>query len=222
MTPNRPRLLDLFCCQGGASQGYRDAGFDVIGVDLDPQPKYAAHFGADRFVQADALEYLVEHGHEFAAIHASPPCQGYSLTQRIQRRAHPMLIDKVRDLMRWIGVPYVIENVRAARWAMIDPVELCGCAFGLHTYRPRLFESSFPVEVPPCLPHTGVTVKMGRPVAPGDYYHAVGNYNGGRYVREDMGVPWMNRDGVRECIPPVYARHVGAHLLAHVLGEEAA
>jgi DNA (cytosine-5)-methyltransferase 1 len=213
----RPRLLDLFCCQGGASAGYVAAGFDVVGVDLDPQPRYPYEF-----VQADALDYLVQHGHEFDAIHASPPCQGYSLTQRIQRNAHPMLIDKVRDLARWTGRPYVIENVRAARWAMLDPVELCGCVFGLHTYRPRLFESSFPISVRPCAPHASETVKMGRPLRDGDWYHAVGNFSNVSYVRADLGVPWMNRDGIRECVPPAYTEHVGRALLAHLAVAERA
>jgi DNA (cytosine-5)-methyltransferase 1 len=30
------------------------------------------------FVQADAFEYVKEHGREFDVIHASPPCQGYA------------------------------------------------------------------------------------------------------------------------------------------------
>lgn len=83
----RPRLLDLFCCQGGAAMGYYRAGFDVTGVDIAPQPRYPF-----AFVQGDALEYVAAHGHEYDAIHASPPCQAYSKTQRIQGNQHPDLI----------------------------------------------------------------------------------------------------------------------------------
>jgi DNA (cytosine-5)-methyltransferase 1 len=210
----RPVLLDLFCCQGGASAGYVAAGFDVVGVDLAPQPRYPF-----KFVQADALEFLAAHGHEFDAVHASPPCQGYSDCQRIQGRAHDLLIDKVRDALNDLGVPWVIENVEGARWALLDPVMLCGAALGLRTYRHRLFESNVPLTVPEHIPHAAVQVKMGRPLREGDWYHAVGNFSNVPYVRADLGVPWMSRDGIRECIPPVYAEFIGAQLLAQLQSE---
>lgn len=206
---SRPRLLDLFCCQGGASAGYVQAGFDVVGVDIDPQPRYPY-----RFVQGDAVAYLAAHGAEFDAIHASPPCQGYSNAQRIQQRDHPMLIEVVRDLLTGLGRPWVIENVMGA--PLVDPVLLCGTMFGLRTYRHRIFESSVPIPEPLHFEHTQRQIKMGRPVREGDFYQAVGNFSNVAYARKDMGVPWMNRDGIRECIPPVYARHVGASLLSLV------
>jgi len=204
---SRPRLLDLFCCQGGASAGYARAGFDVLGVDINPQPNYPYPF-----VQGDAVYYLRAHGGDFDAIHASPPCQGYSNAQRIQKREHPMLIDVVREALVWLGRPYVIENVEGA--PLKDPVTLCGAMFGLRTYRHRLFESNVPIAVPAHPVHVERQVKMGRPVRPGDFYQAVGNFSNVGYARDDMGVPWMNRDGIRECIPPAYAEHVGRALLA--------
>lgn len=213
----RPRLLDLFCCQGAASAGYVAAGFDVVGVDLFPQPRYPFDF-----VQADAVEYLREHGGEFDAVHASPPCQRFSKAQRIQGNDHPDLIGPTREVLLELGLPYVIENVEDARPELIDPVTLCGASFGLHTYRHRLFESSFPVWTPTHEPHKQKTVKMGRPLTPGDFYHAVGNFTNVEYVRQDMQVPWMNRDGIRECIPPAYTEFIGHQLMAHITGQQIA
>ena len=110
-----PVLLDLFCGAGGAAVGYHRAGFDVIGVDLRPQPSYPF-----RFVQADALEYLAAHGRDFDAIHASPPCQHYTVARKIHDSGdrHPDLVDAVRARLVAVGVPWVIENVVGVRWAI--------------------------------------------------------------------------------------------------------
>lgn len=208
---SRPRLLDAFCCQGAASKGYSDAGFDVVGIDIDPQPRYPYEFEL-----GDAVQFIRDHGHEFDVIHASPPCQRYSKAQRIQGREHPDLIAATRAALLAVGVPYVIENVEEARAELINPAMLCGAAFGLRTYRHRLFEVNIHLEVPLHYEHTVRTVKMGRAVQPGDFYHAVGNFSGVDYIREDMGVPWMNRDGIRECIPPLYAEFIGSQLIEHL------
>lgn len=206
------KLLDVFCCQGGAGAGYHFAGFDVVGVDLSPQPRYPF-----KFIQADAVEYIRAYGHEFDFIHASPPCQRYSATQRIQGNEHPDLIAPTRDAIRAAGVPGVIENVPDAEPELIDPVVLCGAAFGLRTYRHRLFEPiGWELSQPDHEPHTQKTVKMGRPIQPGDFYHAVGNFTNVGYARSDMNVPWMSRDGVRECIPPVYSTYVGRKFVENV------
>lgn len=212
---SRPRLLDLYACQGAASAGYVAAGFDVLGVDLFPQSRYPYEF-----VQGDAVEFLREHGHEFDAVHASPPCQRFSKAQRIQGNDHPDLIGPTREVLLELGIPYVIENVEDARPELLDPVTLCGASFGLHTYRHRLFESNLTLEVPEHAPHVQKTVKMGRPLQSGDFYHAVGNFQQVEYVRQDMQVPWMNRDGIRECIPPSYTEFIGAQLMAHLQGRE--
>lgn len=210
----KPRLLDLFCCQGGASAGYAAAGFEVFGVDIEPQPRYPYEG-----LQADALDYLryeVNAGEVFDAIHASPPCQAHSNAQKIQGREHPELIGPIRELLQQTGLPWVIENVPGA--PLNDPIELCGSMFGLRTYRHRLFESNVPLTAPRHPRHLAPTVKMGRPVIEGDWYHAVGNFSNVGYVRRDLGLPWMNRDGLRESIPPVYAEYIGRHLMAAVEG----
>jgi DNA (cytosine-5)-methyltransferase 1 len=208
-----PRMLDLFCCQGGASRGYAEAGWEVIGVDLDPQPRYPYEF-----IQADALQVLdAVRFLRVDAIHASPPCQGYSDAQRLRGNEHPMLIDDVRRGLVASGLPYVIENVPGAKDELVDPVMLCGAMFPeLGVYRHRYFETNWPLEAPAHPPHVEPQVKMGRPPKPGERIQVVGNFSGVEFARGAMGMPWANRDGLREAIPPAYARHVGEHLAAHL------
>jgi DNA (cytosine-5)-methyltransferase 1 len=208
-TPNGYRALITYCCQGGDSMGWHLAGFDVTGVDKDPQPRYPFPF-----IQGDAIEYIKAHGHEYDLIAGSPPCQYYTLCQRIQGREHPALIPPTREAMQSTGRPWVMENVEEARPELRDPVMLCGASFGLHTYRHRLFESPLPLASPEHRPHEHRTVKMGRPLQEGDWYHAVGNFSNVPYVKRDMGVEWMSRDGIRECIPPAYTLFLGEQVAA--------
>lgn len=216
-TRTRPRLLDLFCCQGGAAKGYAEAGFDVTGIDIAPQPRYPY-----RFVQAEAVAFVREHGGDFDVIHASPPCQHYSRAQKIQHRTHPDLIDPTRAALEATGRPWVIENVEEAAAQLRDPVTMCAAAFGMRTYRHRLFETRGFTFTPPQHPaHQAPLTKMGRPRAAGHFAHYVGNFSGVAEARTDMSVPWMNRDGIRECIPPTYTQWIGTAAL-HTLLEVAA
>ena len=203
-------LLDAYCCQGGMTSGYQDTGFVVFGVDIDVQPRYCGDF----FVRENAIYFIRTYGHLFDAISASPPCQDYSLTQRIVDNDFPRLISPTRDALIATGRPWVIENVVGARADLIDPIELCGRSFGLNTYRHRLFEFGdwAGPEAPKHPWHDQKTVKMGRELKPGDFYHAVGNFQQVEYVRQDLNLPWMNRDGLRECAPRQYAQYIGVHL----------
>ncbi|MFJ8463081.1 methyltransferase domain-containing protein [Streptomyces swartbergensis] len=208
---HQPTLLDLYCCQGGAGKGYADAGFDVTGVDKDPQPRYPF-----RFVQADAIAYVLEHGAQYDFIHASPPCQHDSECQRIQGNTHPDLIAPTRAALETTGRPWVMENVKGAVPKLREPVMLCGPMFGVETYRHRYFETGggFTLGQPQHPAHLVPQAKMGRPVPPGHYGQFVGNFSGVDLARLVMGVPWMNRDGIRECIPPAYTEHIGRAALA--------
>lgn len=230
---NRPVLLDLYCCQGGASHGYADAGYTVLGVDRDAQPRYPFPF-----LQMDALEalriLLAGEALMFArsplgvplfvwlsditAIHASPPCQAHTKAWKLNKREHPRLIAPTRVLLAATGKPYVIENVEEAQGELINPVMLCGESFELETYRHRLFETNWGLEAPEHLPHIARTTKMGRPYVPGEYMHVVGNFSGVDHGRRIMGMPWANRDGLREAIPPAYAEYVGRQLMREVVG----
>jgi DNA (cytosine-5)-methyltransferase 1 len=204
----KPRLLDLFCCAGGAGVGYSRAGFDVVGVDIDPQPRYPFEFH-----QADALKFLMEHHQEFDVFHASPPCQAFTNAQKIQKNDHPDYVAAIRNAFDLIGKPYVIENVPGA--PLKNPVELCGAMFeGLRTYRHRLFETSFPVMgLPYHQPHLARTAKMGRRPAPDEFMHVVGNFSGVQEGRVAMGIDWMTRDELREAIPPRYTETIGWNLM---------
>ena len=217
MSPRRPQIPDLFSKAGGASMGYHLAGFDVIGVDHELQPRYPFEF-----VQGDAIEFIKARGHEFDAVVASPPCQRFSKAQRIQKREHPDLVTPLREVLLNLGVPYVIENVPPdsdAGPALIDPVELCGCMFPeLNVYRERLFEfGNWPgIPQPEHAEHAEPLVKMGRPPRPGHRMHVVGNFSGAAAAREAMGIGWMTRDELREAIPPAYTRLIGEALMSHL------
>lgn len=210
----RPRLLDLFCGAGGASMGYYLAGFDVVGVDIARRGRYPFPY-----FQADALEFVETFGWQFDAIAASPPCQAFTNAQRIRQNEHPDLITPLRPLLEESGRPWVIENVEGA--PLIDPVLLCGSMFaGLRTYRHRLFEASFPLDQPEHREHVAPLTKMGRPPVEGEFMHLVGNFSGAAEGRKAMRMPWANRDGLREAIPPDYTQWVGARLLLELEPEE--
>lgn len=218
----RPLLLDLFCCEGGAATGYHRAGFDVIGVDLEPQPLYPFEF-----VRGDALRELgrvLDGAHPYrrvAAIHASPPCQSYSTMANRHGSAEPELIDDVRDLLAQTWVPWVIENVVGARPHMQGPIMLHGGHFGLNLYRPRLFESNVMLMAPPPAgrPRDAVAVygrredrRLLRRRADGSELRAASLEE----AREAMGMPWASWNGCREAIPPAYTEFIGSQLLDHI------
>jgi site-specific DNA-cytosine methylase len=136
----RPRLLDTFCCEGGAGEGYRRAGFEVIGVDIDPQPRYPFEF-----IRADAMELLADATFlaGFDAIHASPPCQAYAnvTAWRGDRSTHPDLLQPVLDLLGAQDRPWIVENVEGA--PLRPDYILCGSQFGLRIRRHRWFQTSW-------------------------------------------------------------------------------
>lgn len=219
---NRPLMIDLYCKQGGTSMGYWRAGWDVVAVDKDPQPRFPEREGL-MFVQADALAFIREHGLHYLgrrvlARAGSPPCQFHSKTQRIRGRVHPELITKTRAEFEQLPGPYIIENVPEARPFMRDPVTLCGPMFGLDGIsRDRLFEAGggLTLDAPPCPGHPAHT-KMGRPPEPGRPMHVVGNFSDVEEARRRMGIDWMTREGLREAIPPAYTEFLGRQMLAAV------
>lgn len=215
----RPKALDLFCCAGGASVGLHRAGFDVVGVDIDPQPHYPFEFH-----QADALTFPLD-GFDF--IWASPPCQAYTAAKSLQKRDNPKLIDPIRARLIAAGVRYAIENVPGA--PLINPTVLCGLTFGLRVKRHRLIETNFPVMTAPCPKghHGDWLIVFG--------WSALRRSNGsgtgpkkdrgktkGKSVPHDeacaaMGVDWkVTRRELSESIPPAYGEHVGRAALEYM------
>lgn len=193
--------------------GYHRAGFEVVGVDINPQPRYPFEFH-----QADALEFLAEHGHEFDAIHASPPCQAYSRASQARRNQgheYPDLLSATRDGLNAAGLPWVIENVPGA--PMRPDYKLCGCQFGLDLRRMRWFETSWEgMDLrPPCFhPYPVVSVVgLGTPTWVRErlgYNPTISDY------RRAMGIDWMNRGELSQAIPPAYCQFIGRHLMAAI------
>lgn len=213
------KLLDLFCCAGGAGYGYSLAGFDVTGVDVNPQPRYPFPF-----VQADALHYLAEHWSEYDAIHASPPCQSYTPLGALHPdKVYPDLVGATRGLLQLTGRPWVIENVMAAPLDKGRSITLCGGMFGLRTYRHRRFESNVELVPPPHPKHVIRTATKQRRQRWEEGWHVSITGDVGTYLGpEAMGIDWMSGNELCEAIPPAYTRNIGAQLLAHISQEAAA
>jgi DNA (cytosine-5)-methyltransferase 1 len=222
-TPKRPVLLDLFCGAGGAAMGYHRAGFDVVGVDINPQPNYPFEFH-----QGDALDFWPDRLTRYACIHASPPCQGYSDLAHRTGRLYPKLVEPVRRLLVASRLPYVIENVEGA--PLLDPIMLCGTMFpGLRVLRHRLFESNIELAAPAhgahplVFTHDKRKAHYGRLNQDESFVQVTGGGNCTvRNAKAAMGIDWMTKDEMNEAIPPAYTEHVGAVLRAHVAKQEVA
>jgi len=221
----RPRLLDLFCGAGGAAMGYHRVGFEVVGVDINPQPHYPFEF-----VQADVMELQwltagttkwapgpVVHLEGIDAIHASPPCHDHT------RSAHTLdgsgwLLGATREILAKLGRAWVIENVPGA--PMRADMRLCGCMFGLpKLQRERWFETSWEAfELrPPCV-HLEPAISVvghGTPSGVNRAYRRLGSGEGsyGSLARKAMGITWMNRGELSQAIPPAYTEWIGQQLM---------
>ena len=230
MSAPRPRLLDLFCGAGGAAMGYHRAGFDVVGVDIQPQPRFPF-----AFVRGDALNPPVRLS-DFDLIHASPPCQRFSsMTRgRWQDREHRDLLTPTREMLQASGVPYIIENVVGA--PLVNPILLCGTMFGLGTSfgaqlrRHRLFEAPwFFALAPECQHNDGSPIGVygggqhparRRPATVGVWGNAGGQSNRDGVLqysveerRRAMGIDWMSGEELSEAIPPAYTEWLGRQML---------
>jgi DNA (cytosine-5)-methyltransferase 1 len=220
---NKPRLLDLFCCAGGAGMGYSQAGFEVVGVDIAPQPNYPF-----AFIKADALKLDSDFVSSFDAIHASPPCQSYSVLAKRNGNSHewPRLIEPVRAMLQNSGLPYVIENVVGS--TLHNPVLLCGTMFpNLRVLRHRLFEANFLILTPKHGKHPLVHTFDKRKSHYGktdewvDFVMVTGGGNCTvAAARDAMGIDWMSKNEINESIPPAYTQFIGEQLLRCIFGKD--
>lgn len=221
------KLLDLFCGAGGAAMGYHLAGFEVVGVDIAPQPHYPF-----TFIQADALEVLQDSMFlaQFDAFHASPPCQEYSVSRFLRNiydsTPAPKLIAPVRKALEAIGRPWVIENVAGSE--LPDAVELCGSMFGLPVRRHRWFASSTMIFAPGPCRHTGSCINViGGKVRGYGSLRSCTTYTDARgqirlpesYLSRDTGcaamdIDWMTMSELSQAIPPAYTRWIAQFLLS--------
>ena len=221
----KPRLLDLFCGAGGASVGYARAGFEVVGVDIAPQPHYPFEFH-----QADALTFSLD---GFDVIHASPPCQDYARSRYITHpsgrhggNVYPRFIAPMRQRFSELGVPWIIENVEDASEEMPDGVRLCGTSFGLRVWRHRLFISNMMLMAAgPCHHRVGdvsvrkqhceyIGISSGISYVDGKGYTRKRPKNATKDVcAAAMGIDWMTMRELGEAIPPAYTEWLGRQLM---------
>lgn len=210
----KPVLIDFYCGAGGAGMGYHQVGFEVVGVDIKPQPRYPFEF-----IQANCLEVGPDLMRRANAAHASPPCQAHSdLKHMHNAKQHEDLVPATRAMLRASGLPFVMENVEGS--PLTNPTILCGTMFGLGSgdaelWRHRLFETSFPPLLPPPCHHRerprviGVYGGHGR-----DRRRTVNTQDySTEQRREAMGIDWMTGTELSQAIPPAYTRWIGEHLI---------
>jgi len=240
---SRPKLLDVFSGSGGAAMGYFRAGFDPYGIDNDQKPLKHYPFpylcmdaleAMDRLLRGEGLTF--SNGEtlylgDFAAFHASPPCQfGSIATPKERKHLHPNLIPQTRQLLVATGKPYVIENVRGTRMWLVNPSMLCGTMFGLPLWRHRYFETSFNhFELMPTCNHKRgyLEIEIGKIQIP---VLCTGGGDSKRSNRKTwrpnqpakerryaMQIDWMTKEELTQAIPPAYTEYIGKWLIKEVL-----
>lgn len=202
--------------------GYHRAGFEVIGVDKDKQPRYPFEHHV-----ADAIEVLEEvaatgavFGRPVQAVHTSPPCQRFTAYGRSDTKGwgenYLDLVEPTRDALIRTGLPYVIENVPGA--PLIDPIQLCGSSFHLDVRRHRLFESNIPLMAVPC-DHSWQTPRFA-PASNRTNLRSTVEVGVWRIPldvqRAAMGIDWMELRELSEALPPAFTEHIGRQLIQHL------
>lgn len=215
------KVYDFFCGVGAQSVGWARAGFQVVGIDHEPQPDYPY-----AFIQADAFEFGYAHVKEDAIFIGAPPCQNYiAITHGNRARGirdeHPDLIGPTRTMFaahrRYRDYPTVIECGTGPH--IRSDVRLCGEMFGLEVIRHRDFEiAGASIHQPPHVRHRGRVRGWRHGECFEGYYYAVYGEGGGKGSiaewQRAMGIDWTeNRKSIAEAIPPAYAQYVAERIL---------
>lgn len=207
----RPVAIDLFCGGGGAAMGLYQAGFDVVGVDSQPQPDYPFPF-----IKADAFDVDLS---PYDFVWASPPCQGYSTISQGCSKS-PLLINKVRRFINSYGKPYIIENVAGANKHLRDPVMLCGTMFDLPVFRHRYFESNLPIMCDLEHSHEGKSGggvwRRGKKNMFAVYGHPSQREGSLEDWQKAMEINWLPAKTLAQAIPPAYSRYLGKQALKYM------
>lgn len=203
------KVLDLYCGAGGASAGYAQAGFEVVGVDVSPQKHYPYEF-----IESDVVEYLRKHGHKYDLVHSSLPYQ-----HRSTKDGHAEAVHPTRNTLLQIGIPYVIEDGEEA--ALFNPTLLCGDMFALGCWfddefrrlrKHRYYETTFDLEQMPHYKHVGTSVSVyGKPG--GSSKRDGIRFPGTAGWREAMQIDWMTGDELAQAAPPAYTKFIGEEFL---------
>jgi DNA (cytosine-5)-methyltransferase 1 len=239
---DKPKLLDTFCCAGGCSEGYRRAGFEPYGIDIAFQKHYLFPFlqmdalqALDALIKGEGLTFSngeILYLKDFAAIHASPPCQHGSVVTKCHpglSEKYPNLIPNTRIRLIQSGKLFIIENVRGMHKFLLNPVMLCGTMFGLKIKRHRYFETSFEINTlyTSCACR-GKGAYTASSLDRNGVHHFSSFRNGAKLIsitghnfsvpdaRIAMGIGWMNQSELAQAIPPAYTEFIGKHLMAHI------
>lgn len=214
------KVLDLFCCCGGASMGLSDHGNNkVTGVDITTNHEYPFEFigGISVF---DLHESFFD---EFDLIWASPPCQHYLPLNKWRGNEYPDLIGPTRKLLKKIGKPYILENVPGA--PIKQDLLLCGEMFtSLRILRHRIFEFGNGFKKPYKLPHKRHKDTFVENQVKKSHYACVAGHGGNAYSftlkdwQKAMGIDWItNKVHLAQAIPPTYANYIITNKVEHVI-----
>ncbi|MES2394993.1 MAG: DNA cytosine methyltransferase [Bacteroidota bacterium] len=201
------KLLDLFSCGGMGAEGYIRSGFDCIGVDKDYHKNYPSQMHV-----CDVFDFLQSYKLNYDAIHASPPCQGYSKLKHFSKQNTGLHIEEIRELLIETNKPYVIENVPGS--TLKNYIKLNGTMFGHKYVKERWFESNVFLMAPPKIPIKGKCFIPSYGVGPTGYISLIGNnFNKAKALYELGTSRNYNIKEISEGIPPVYTEFIGHQLI---------